>query len=317
MRAVVTGGAGFIGSNLAAALAAAGHSVAVIDDLSTGRGANLDGIRSSIEFHEGDIRNEAFLDKVFARAEVVFHEAALPSVARSVEAPYASHDVNAGGTLKVLLAARRAGVRRVVYASSSSAYGNTPTLPKVETMPPAPLSPYAVAKLAGEYYCRVFPALYGLETVCLRYFNVFGPHQDPKSHYAAVVPIFISRVLAGKTVRIDGDGSQSRDFTYIDNVVQANLLAAAAGPDTPAAGVAGEVFNIGVGRASTISDLFRAICRITGIDAAVEYGPPRAGDVRDSLADISKARRLLGYDPKFDLAAGLERTIEFLRAHPA
>ena len=198
-------------------------------------------------------------------------------------------------------------MRRVVYASSSSAYGNTPTLPKVETMAAAPLSPYAVAKLSGEFYCRIFPALYGLETVALRYFNVFGPRQDPESQYAAVVPIFITKVLADETVHIDGDGGQSRDFTFIDNVVQANILAAAA------KGAAGEVFNIGVGRATTILELLDAICRTTGKKATVEHGPPRKGDVRDSLADISKAKKLLGYKPSFDLEAGLAKTVEYFK----
>jgi len=305
MRAAVTGGAGFIGSNIAAALLARGDSVAVVDDFSTGRAENLADIRADIELFEGDIRDEAVLGKAFAGAEVVFHEAALPSVARSVERPLDSHDANACGTLKVLLAAKRAGARRVVYASSSSAYGDTPTLPKVETMAPAPLSPYAVSKLAGEYYCRIFPALYGLETVSLRYFNVFGPHQDPRSHYAAVVPIFITGILAGRAIRIDGDGGQSRDFTFIDNVVEANVLAAG----KPS--VAGEVFNVGVGKAHTLNDLVTAICEITGVEAKIKHGPARPGDVRHSLADVSKAKRLLGYSGAIDLRAGLERTIEF------
>ena len=245
------------------------------------------------------------MERAFAGAEVVFHQAALPSVPRSVDQPYLSHDVNATGTLKVLLAAKTCGVRRVVYASSSSAYGDTPAPMKVESMAPAPLSPYAVAKLTGEYYCRIFPQLYGLEAVSLRYFNVFGPRQDPKSQYSAVVPIFITTVLSGGTVQIDGDGGQSRDFTYIANVVAANILAATA------PGASGEVFNVGVGKAATINELFQAIRRITGIAAPCENRPPRQGDVRDSLADISKARELLGYDPKYDLASGLERTVEF------
>ena len=307
MRAAVTGGAGFIGSNLAAALVARGDSVAIVDDFSTGRRENLSAIEKRVELFEGDIRDTALLARAFAGAEAVFHQAALPSVARSVEHPFDSHDVNASGTLKVLLAAKAAGARRVVYASSSSAYGNTPALPKVETMAPAPLSPYAVSNLAGDYYCRIFGALYGLEAVALRYFNVFGPRQDPKSHYAAVVPIFITHVLSGRTIHIDGDGGQSRDFTYIDNVVEANLLAATA------AGAAGEVFNVGVGKANSVNELVEAISRITKMKARVEHGSPRPGDVRDSLADISKARRMLGYDPRFDLTRGLERTIEYFR----
>jgi nucleoside-diphosphate-sugar epimerase len=238
---------------------------------------------------------------------VVFHQAALPSVPRSVEGPFESHDVNATGTLKVLLAARDAGVRRVVFASSSSVYGDTPVLPKVETMVPAPLSPYAVSKIAGEHYCRIFPALYGLETVALRYFNVFGPRQDPQSQYAAAVPIFVTRALSGLKVRIDGDGEQSRDFTYVANAVEANILAATV------EGVSGEVFNIGAGRAHTINDLFKTVSAITGRETPVEHGPPRPGDVRHSLADISKAEKLLGYRPAFDLAAGLEKTIKYFR----
>ncbi len=308
MKAVITGGAGFIGSNIAEALLKRGDSVAVVDDFSTGRRENLRDFAADVEVFEGNILDAALLKKAFAGAEVVFHEAALPSVARSVEAPAASNDINAGGTLAVLLAARDAGARRVVYAASSSSYGNTPTLPKVETMPPAPLSPYAVSKLAGEYYCSIFPSLYGLETVSLRYFNVFGPRQDPKSHYAAVVPLFITWILSGKTVNIDGDGGQSRDFTYIANVVQANLLAAGAD------GVAGEVFNIGVGKANTINDLYETICAITGKSTPKHHGPTRTGDVRDSLADITKARRMLGYDPEFDFAAGLEKTVSFFTA---
>jgi len=308
MRAIVTGGAGFIGSNLARALLARGHSAAIVDDFSTGRRENLSGIARDVEVFEGDVRDEALLARSFKGAQVVFHQAALPSVARSVKAPFESHDVNASGTLNVLLAARKAGVRRVVYASSSSAYGDTPTLPKVETMAPAPLSPYAVSKLAGEYYCRIFPALYGLGTVALRYFNVFGTHQDPKSHYAAVVPLFVTSVLSGRTVHIDGDGSQSRDFTFIENVVEANILAATA------EGVEGEVFNVGFGKAHSVNELFETICGITGKTAPVEHSPSRPGDVKHSLADISKARKLLGYNPKFDLHAGLVKTIEYFAA---
>jgi UDP-glucose 4-epimerase len=311
MRAVVTGGAGFIGSSLATALLARGDSVGIVDDFSTGRLENIAGIARDAEIFEGDIRDEALLARAFRGAEAVFHEAALPSVARSVEKPLESHEVNASGTLKVLLAARKAGVRRVVYASSSSAYGDTPTLPKVETMATAPLSPYAVSKLAGEQYCRVFPKLFGLGTVSLRYFNVFGPRQDPKSQYAAVVPLFITWVLAGRIVHIDGDGEQSRDFTFIENVVEANILAATA------AGVDGEVFNIGAGKANTINELYRTICELTHAKAPAEHGPARPGDVRHSLADISKAGRLLGYTPRFDLRKGLDKTIEYFRSRTA
>jgi len=307
MRTAITGGAGFIGSNIAATLLAQGHEVVIVDNFSTGRAQNLQKIRDHIRVIEGDIRESSVLENAFEGVEVVYHEAALPSVKRSVEDPLSSHESNATGTLKVLLAAQKCGVRRVVYAASSSAYGNTPALPKVESMPAAPLSPYAVSKLAGELYCRVFPALYGLETVALRYFNVFGPNQDPNSHYAAVIPLFITGILAGKAIHVDGDGGQSRDFTYIDNVVQANLLAATA------KGVSGEMFNVGVGKAGTLNELIAAIEKATGKKAVIEHGPPRPGDVRDSLADISKARKLLGYDPKFDLAKGLERTVEYFR----
>jgi len=307
MRCVVTGGAGFIGSNLAEALLAEGHSVAVIDDFSTGRAENIAAFREDIDLFEGDIRDEALLARAFAGAEVIFHQAAVPSVPRSIERPWQSHDVNASGTLRVLLAARNAGAGRVVYASSSSVYGDTPDLPKVETMTPQPLSPYAVAKLAGEYYCLIFPALYGLETVALRYFNVFGPRQDPASQYAAVVPIFITAVLEGRTARIYGDGEQSRDFTFIENVVQANIRAATA------EGASGEVFNVGVGEAHTVNELFRAVRETAGADAGAEHAPPRPGDVRDSLADISKARELLGYEPSVGLREGLERTVEYFR----
>jgi len=307
MRCVVTGGAGFIGSNLAEALLAEGHSVAVIDDFSTGRPENIASFGEDIDLFEGDIRDEALLARAFEGAEVIFHQAAVPSVPRSIERPWQSHDVNASGTLRVLLAARAAGAGRVVYASSSSVYGDTPDLPKVETMTPQPLSPYAVAKLAGEYYCLIFPAIYGLETVALRYFNVFGPRQDPASQYAAVVPIFITAVLEGRRARIDGDGEQSRDFTFIENVVQANVRAATA------EGASGEVFNVGVGEAHTVNELFRAVRETAGADAEAEHAPPRPGDVRDSLADISKARELMGYEPSVGLREGLERTVEYFR----
>jgi len=305
MRCVGTGGAGFIGSNLAEALLASGHAVGVLDDFSTGRRGNIAGFEDDIDLFEGDVRDGALLEKAFKGAEVVFHQAALPSVPRSIQSPCESHDVNATGTLEVLLAARAAGARRVVYASSSSVYGDTPVLPKVETMMPEPLSPYAVGKLTGEYYCRIFPGLYGLETAALRYFNVFGPRQDPASQYAAVVPIFITNVLEGRPVRIDGDGEQSRDFTYVENVVQANIRAATA------EGACGEVFNVGVGQAHTINDLFRIICETAGVDAGAEHSPDRPGDVKHSLADIQKAKKVLGYDPRVDLGEGLRRTLEY------
>ena len=305
MRCVVTGGGGFIGSNLAEALLASGHTVVVLDDFSTGRRENIVGFEDDIVLFEGDIRDGALLEKAFKGAEVVFHQAALPSVPRSIDNPCESHDVNASGTLKVLLGAKAAGARRVVFASSSSVYGDAPAMAKVETMTPQPLSPYAIDKLTGECYCRIFPALYGLETVALRYFNVFGPRQDPASQYAAVVPIFITSVLEGRPVRIDGDGEQSRDFTYIENVVQANVRAATA------EGASGEVFNVGVGQAHTVNDLFRNIRETAGVDATAQHALGRPGDVRHSLADIQKAKKILGYDPRVDLREGLRRTLEY------
>ncbi len=307
MRCVVTGGAGFIGSNLVEALLGARHSVAIVDDFSTGRRENIAPFAKRIDLFEGDIRDDALLSSAFAGAEVIFHQAALASVARSVESPYVSHDSNASGTLKVLVAAKNARARRVVYASSSSVYGDTPVLPKVEDMKVRPLSPYAVAKLAGEYYCGIFPALYGLETVALRYFNVFGPRQDPKSEYAAVVPLFITGVLDGRAVCIHGDGEQSRDFTFVENVVQANLLAATS------VNASGETFNVGVGESTTVNELYRTICDIAGRRPDAQHTGTRAGDVRDSLADIRKARRLMGYDPRIRLREGLTRTVEYFR----
>jgi nucleoside-diphosphate-sugar epimerase len=299
---LVTGGAGFIGSSLVRALLARGDRVRVLDNFFTGKRANLDDVKDDIDLHEGDLRDEAAVAAALAGIEVVLHQAAIPSVPRSLVDPASSHDVNTTGTLTVLRLAKQAGVRRVVYASSSSAYGDTPVLPKVETMRPAPLSPYAVSKLTGEYYCQVFAGAFGLETVALRYFNVFGPRQDPASEYAAVIPRFITAALAGKGVTIYGDGTQSRDFCFIDNVVEANLAAA------EAPGASGQVFNVACGAATTLNQLAEMLGALLGRAVAVTHAPGRVGDVKHSLADIGAARRLLGYTAQVGFAEGLERT---------
>ena len=300
---LVTGGAGFIGSALARALVARGDRVRVIDNLSSGRRENLADINKDLELIEADLRDEAALTGALDGIELVFHEAAVPSVPRSLVDPIASHDANATGTLKLLQAAKRAGVKRLVYAASSSAYGDTPTLPKVETMRPLPLSPYAVSKLAGEHYCQVFAGAYGLETVSLRYFNVFGPHQDPKSEYAAVIPRFVTAALGGKGVTIYGDGTQSRDFCFIDNTVEANLAAGSA-PD-----VSGGVFNVACGAAISLNEVVRLVAEIVGHAVPITYVPGRVGDVKHSLADITAARERLGYRGAISFAEGLKRTV--------
>ena len=306
---VVTGGAGFIGSHIAAALSAAGARVRVLDDLSTGHRENLEEIGGDIDFIEGSVADEDVLQKAFDGAEVVFHEAAIPSVPRSVEAPRQTHIASLDGTFSLLLAARDKKVRRVVYAASSSAYGDQPTLPKSEQMLPDPLSPYAVAKLVGEYYCQVFTRVYGLETVSLRYFNVFGPRQDPSSQYSGVVSRFISALLGDERPVIFGDGEQSRDFTYVDNVVAANLSAANAG------GAVGKVINVANGERITLNELLGVLQELTGKqDVAAEYRAPRVGDVKHSLADNTMARELLGYESKVDLREGLKRTIEWWKS---
>ena len=306
--ALVTGGAGFIGSHLADRLLAEGWGVRVLDDFSSGRESNLAEAGSRIELLRGDLRDEASVARAVAGAEVVFHEAAVPSVPRSVAEPLRTNSVNLDGTLLLLEAARRAGVRRVVFAASSSAYGDTEVLPKVETMPPAPLSPYALQKWAGEAYCRMYSRFYGLETVALRYFNVFGPRQNPHSEYAAVIPRFVRACLQGEPPRIFGDGEQTRDFTYVADAVQANLLAA----EAPAA--VGEVVNVAGGVQTSLNQLLRLIGEVTGKPVTPEYEPPRAGDVRHSLADLRRARELLGYAPAISLREGLRRTAESLAA---
>ncbi len=305
---LVTGGAGFIGSALVRALLARGDRVRVIDNFFSGKRENLAAVAADVEVIEGDIRDGGALGRALAGVELIFHEAAIASVPRSLADPVASHDVNATATLELLAAAKRAGARRLVYAASSSAYGDTPTLPKIETMRPAPLSPYAVSKLAAEHYCQVFAGAYGLETVCLRYFNVFGPHQDPTSEYAAVIPRFVTAALAGKGVTIFGDGTQSRDFCYIDNTVAANLAAAVA-PEA-----SGRVFNVACGVATTLNEVVRLVGDIVGRAVAVTYLPRRVGDVKHSLADITAAGDGLGYRAAIPFREGLERTIAWYAA---
>jgi nucleoside-diphosphate-sugar epimerase len=306
---LVTGAAGFIGRSIAAALLARGESVRGVDNFITGKRHNLIGLEA-MEFVEGDLRDPAVCAKVCAGVEIVFHEAALASVPRSVADPVATNECCINATLNVLVAAREAGVRRVVYAGSSSAYGDTPTLPKVETMLPNPISPYAVAKLAGEQYLRAFTRVYGLETVTLRYFNVFGPYQDPTSHYSGVLAVFCRKMLAGEQPTIHGDGEHSRDFTFIENVVHANLLAAGA----PADKVAGKMMNIATGTRITLNDTFEILRGLTGFSGNAAHDEPRSGDIRDSLADISLAGELLGYRPIIDFKEGLRRTVEWYRA---
>ena len=301
---LVTGGAGFIGSNVVEGLVRRGDRVRVLDNLSTGRRDNLTGF-DGIELIEGDLRDPDAVRRAVAGVEGVFHQAALRSVPRSVDDPMSTNEVNVGGTLNLLMACREAKVRRVVYASSSSAYGDDPALPKVETLPANPISPYAVSKLAAEHYCRTFARLYGLETVSLRYFNVFGPRQNPESKYSAVIPRFLQLALQHEPLEIHGDGEQSRDFTYIDNVVQGNLRAM----DTP--GVSGEVFNLACGTRHSLLAIADAIGAFLGRELPRVHTPSRAGDVRHTLADISKAERLLGYRPQVDFATGIRQTCEY------
>ena len=307
-RCLVTGGAGFIGSNLVDRLLEGDADVRVLDDFSTGKRENLEKAGDRVEVIAGSITERALCARACEGIDYVFHQAALPSVERSVLEPAATHAVDATGTLNVLCAAREAGVRRVVYAGSSSAYGDTPVLPKQEDMATNPRSPYAAAKLTGEMYCRVFSDVYDFEAVVLRYFNIFGPRQDPKSQYSAVIPLFVVKALAGEAPLINGDGGQTRDFTYIDNAVDANVLAAT----RPAEGVAGEVFNVGCGDRTSINTLWEEIKRITGSAVDAEYGPPRAGDVRDSLADLGRIEERLGFEAGVSLAEGLERTCAWL-----
>ena len=305
---LVTGVAGFIGRSIAAELVARGERVRGIDNFIAGKRSNLVGLEA-MEFMEGDLADPAACARACAGVEVVFHEAALASVPRSVADPVATNMNCVNATLNLLVAARAAGVRRIVYAGSSSAYGDTPTLPKHEGMLPNPISPYAAAKLAGEHYMRAFTRVYGLETVVLRYFNVFGPYQDPTSHYSGVLAIFCRRMLAGEQPTIYGDGEQSRDFTYIDNIVHANLLAAAA----PAEKVSGQVMNTATGTRITLNETFAILGELTGYRGKPAYESPRAGDILDSLADDSLAEELLGYRPIVDFREGLRRTVEWYK----
>jgi UDP-glucose 4-epimerase len=305
---LVTGVAGFIGRSIAAALLARGETVRGVDNFITGKRANLVGLEA-MEFLDGDLTDPAACANACAGIEIVFHEAALASVPRSVADPIGTNAHCVTATLNLLVAAHAAGVRRVVYAGSSSAYGDSPTMPKTEVMLPNPISPYAVAKLAGEHYMRVFARVYGVETVVLRYFNVFGPYQDPTSHYSGVLAIFCRKMLAGEQPTIYGDGQQSRDFTFIDNVVHANLLAAAA----PAEKVSGQMMNVATGTSITLNQTFEILCELTGYSGKPAYAETRAGDIRDSLADIRLAGELIGYKPTVDFREGLRRTVEWYR----
>jgi UDP-glucose 4-epimerase len=308
MNVLVTGGAGFIGSHIAEALVHAGHRVRVLDNLYSGRRENLKPVRADVEFVRGDCADPAVARRAMRRMEAVFHEAAMPSVVRSVQNPLASHHANATATLSVLVAARDAGVRRLVYAGSSSVYGNSPRLPKREDMPTQPLSPYAVGKLTGEHYLRIFAELYGLETLTLRYFNVFGPRQNAGSPYSGVISLFTAALLAGKRPVIYGDGTQSRDFTYVANVVDANLRALAAPK------VKGEVMNVATGHRVSLNRLLAVLNRHTGRNLRARHLPPRAGDVKHSLADVTRARQKLGYRPLVDFETGLGETVDWYRA---
>ncbi len=304
---LVTGGAGFIGSHIAETLVGRGDKVRVLDNLSTGFLSNLDAIRDRIEFVEGDLVDAPLVAEVVEGVDCIFHQAALASVPRSVEAPLDTNAACVTGTVTLLDAARRAGVRRLVYASSSSVYGDQPTSPKRETDLPAPISPYGAAKLAAEHYCRAFTSTYGFETVSIRYFNVFGPRQDPNSPYSAVIPLFITAMLSGKRPVIYGDGRQSRDFTFVANVVHANLLAA----DAPDA--AGRVLNAANGLSINLLELLDALNEFLGTEVKPEHEPPRPGDIRESMADITQARELLGYEPQVDFHEGLRRSIDYYR----
>jgi nucleoside-diphosphate-sugar epimerase len=309
---LVTGGAGFIGSSIAEALLDKGERVRVLDDFSTGRRSNLESLKGEVEVIEGSIVDPTVTARAMKDVDIVFHEAAIPSVARSVENPQLSMLANVQGTTVVLDCARHAGVKRVIFAASSSAYGDTPTLPKIETMAPAPLSPYAVAKLTCEHLLRVFASIYKIETLSLRYFNVFGPRQDPASQYAAVIPNFMTAALEKKRPRVYGDGEQTRDFCFIDNTVGANLLAA-----STSSKLTGQVVNIACGERISLNQLLASISEVSGVKLDPEYLPGRAGDVRDSLASIDAARALIGYEPKVLVAEGLKRTFEAFKARYA
>jgi UDP-glucose 4-epimerase len=306
---LITGVAGFIGSALARGVLAQGDKVRGIDNFSSGKRENIEEILHRIDFREADILDLEALHKACQGVDYVFHEAAIPSVPKSVLDPIGNNQANVDGTVNMLFAARDAKVKRVIFAASSAAYGDTPTLPKREDMLPSPISPYAVAKLASEYYLTSFYRCYGLETVSLRYFNIFGPRQDPTSQYSGVLAKFSTQMLRGEQPTIFGDGTQSRDFTYIDNVVHANLLACKA----PASSVAGQVFNIAIGQRTDLNETFRVLKKITGFKGDVKYGPERAGDVKHSLADLSRSEKYLGYKPQVGFEEGLRRTIDWYK----
>jgi nucleoside-diphosphate-sugar epimerase len=306
-RNLITGGGGFIGSNLARRLVGLGEEVAVIDDFSTGKPENLEDILSDIDLFEGSVCDATILGKAMCNVDRVFHHAAVVSVVRSIDDPVTTNAVNIGGTLNCLMAAREARVKRFVFAASSSAYGNNPSLPKREDMKPDPLSPYAISKLAGEFYARVFHEIYGLHTVSLRYFNIFGPYQDPNSPYAAVIPIFITKMFKDEKPMIYGDGEQSRDFTYVDNAVDANLLAAAAD------NAAGRVMNVACGTRYTLNELVGKLEDLTGHKTGAAHAPSRAGDVKHSLGDITLASQLLRYRPKVTFEDGLRATVDWFK----
>ncbi|MBI3763225.1 MAG: SDR family oxidoreductase [Chloroflexi bacterium] len=309
VRYLVTGGAGFIGSNIVETLVERGDTVRVVDDFSTGKRANLDGLWDSIEFVEGDLADMDVARRAVESVDYVIHQAAIPSVPRSIADPIGNNRASVLATLSLLVAAREAGVKRLVYASSSSAYGEAVNGAKREDMPLQPLSPYGVAKLAAEHYCLSFHTVYGFETVALRYFNVFGPRQDPTSEYAAVIPRFITTMLAGKRPTIYGDGEQTRDFTYVGNIVAANLRA------LEAPGAAGQTFNIAMGQPNSLNQLVEVLCELTGADVKPVYAEARPGDIKHSVADVSKARRLLGFTPQISLVEGLGLTVGWFRKH--
>jgi nucleoside-diphosphate-sugar epimerase len=304
---LVTGGAGFIGTHLVEELLRRGEKVRVLDNFSTGKRENVEHFADRIELIEGDIRSHRIVREAVESVDFVLHQGALPSVPRSINDPITTNEVNVTGTLNILDAAKDAGVERVVYASSSSVYGPDPILPVREDMNPNPVSPYAVAKLTGEKYCRVFSKVYGLETVALRYFNIFGPGQDPKSQYSAFIPLFVVGILEGQELTIHGDGFQAKDFTYVSNVVEANLLAA------KAEGVSGEVFNVGCGASTSVNEVVAHLHKIIGNEGNIIYGAARAGDVPQSLAAIDKAREKLGYEPRVRIKEGLERVAVWFR----
>ena len=308
MSILVTGGAGFIGSHIARALVAQGKSVRIFDNFSTGKDANLDDLAGRVEVVRGDLRNMKILESALVGVTHVYHQAAVGSVPRSIADPFETQTANVNGTLNLLWKAREAGVRRVVIAGSSSVYGDTPGMPRVETLMPSPLSPYALSKLSQEFFGKIFTKTFGLETVTLRYFNIFGPYQDPDSEYAAVIPRFIRAILTGQPVTINGTGEQSRDFTFVDNAVSANLLAM-----ETSSGI-GEAYNVGCGASYSILDLVNTLSEILGVRPEIRHNPARAGDPAASLADITKAKNVLGYEPKVYFREGLEQTARWFAA---